>query len=363
MSMEVDSEGYAIFRRDVYEEFLRLSLEPDYANRGSYTASDGTVLNMAAFAHTIKKNIQHLPKKEQQAILTLKKRIYSLSNKITMLKKQYRGEKIGRNAKINLVVENADRLLELAGRMFPDDEILRIANEEWHVPLRGDHIKEFRDRYVEQIAILQQEYLRNFSSVRLSHKRARLEELSWLYYKSKRHLELFYDEKIHKAMQGTLEAMRKEIEGDRLTIEGDIQVQVEHIIETQKREALRRLNIYEIIMARAAAKIGLSGLQLLGDLNQSYYSRFNGFLTKEPERTIDMPYPSEIGYDFDKLTTAKISNEMLLERATSGNPVVINQPPPVTAVPMTVKDQLLAMIRQKQGKVNETRNQGLTTFD
>ena len=102
-------------------------------------------------------------------------------------------------------------------------------------------------------------------------------------------------------MLRTLEQIRKEAEGDTININSALDINIELTIQTQlQREALKTINLKEIILGRVAARMNYDPLKLLAGLHNSQYAKFV-HIGGDFDANAEMKYPSQSPYDFAKI--------------------------------------------------------------
>lgn len=328
-------------------------------------ASDGTQVNMAWFPNIMKKKIAHLPANEQEHFLTEKEEYYAINNKLTSLKRQAMGlvhgwaiTKSGLGAGDNSItkVKKAE-LLEYFGRMFTVDEVVEIVNKDWGIPVQKKTISKFRMKHGKQIEELIEKFKLSHVDMRLGVKRSRLEELTYLYGLQKEKFEETKRNDNYNLLLRTLEQIRKEAEGDRLTIDGKIDVKYEvNIQQHLANEVFKTLNLKEIILSRVAAKMGVNPIKLIHSLNTSYYKKFSNVLGDyNPNESEEALYPSQMNYDFERIGKAqsildKYAEDAVVEMESKGSPR-----DPDNA--QDIKEQLLAKLLAKKKGMSSTKTE------
>lgn len=294
--------------KEAYKEYLKLSVNPILTTKKVHICSDYTEVNLALFPHLITKIIEHLPVEEQNSILTKKQIYYKLQNKLTAVKRKAFGKtQGGANVKgtNSLLSDRRTELVELFGRMFNVDEILKIVNKEWGIPVSKDTVKRFRTDNREEIEKRIEIFKASYSDIRLGVKRSRLEELVYLYGRQKDKYIDTNAREDYKLLLSTLDHIRKEAEGDRLTINGKVDVSYEANIHMHLREEVyKSLNLKEIILGRVAARMGISPVKLIYSLNNSFYNKFSnvlGTFDEDAANSTEVVYPSQMNYDFERI--------------------------------------------------------------
>ena len=277
-----------------------------------YEASDGTEINLGWLPHLIKRKYAHLPKSERDQIDKLKEIYFKINNTITALQRTaYGRNNQGRRAKGK--IENVpstflefkrEEVVDLFGRMFTIEEVHKIINEDWKVRVSRGTIGQFRAKYSDEIRKRVETHQLSFHNIRLGVKKSRLEELSELYTIQKD--KWLGNEKREdlRVLITLLEQLRKEAEGDRLTLDGKIDINYEQNINQHlMKEVFATTNIKEIILGRVAAKMNINPVKLLYSLNQSYYKKFSNVLgdLNPEEENGEVVFPSQLSYDFERI--------------------------------------------------------------
>lgn len=325
-------------------------------------ASDGSIINMAWFNNVMKKKIAHLPADEQEHFLTEKELFYSINNKLTALKRQSMGLVQG----FQIVKQKGDNsitkikkaeLLEYFGRMFTVDEVVEIVNKDWGIPVQKQVIQRFRTKHGKQIEELIEKFKLSHVDMRLGVKRSRLEELTYLYGIQKDTFEKTNRNDNYKLLLTTLEQIRKEAEGDRLTVEGKVDVRYEvNIQQHLANEVFKTLNLKEIILSRVAAKMGLNPIKLIHSLNTSYYRKFSNVLGDyNPNEEEQVLYPSQMNYDFERIGKA----QSILDRYAEDAVIEMEEksPPKDSEQADDIKEALLRKLMQKKSGINKTKTE------
>jgi hypothetical protein len=331
-------DNIEVVNQGAYESFMSLSSNPWITERRYYKCQNDPLLSIDLLARKteLRKFISHLPEEEQNFIWAIKHIVERAYLKLT----KYKQIALGQEAWVTsfqkshiddlLILENrkAD-MLALFGRMYSAEEVHRIITQEWNVFVSIHAIENFRTKNLDKIIELQKDYTNNFSDVRLGYKKSRLEEYMWLYNETKQQYENTRSKDDRKFLKELLESIKREVEGDLIRIEGDLQVNIEHTLNVHvQREIYAKLPINEMILTRIAMKTGVNPLLLLYRLQNSYYSRFTGFLPRAENDTLTLPeYPSSQVYDLDKLQqqNASVSAQDGMRRDSFNNFMKISE--------------------------------------
>lgn len=311
---------------NAYRMWLKLEESEWLTTSRQYQASDGGLIDLAIVHPWLKKRILHLPEAEQEHIWELKNTKYQPAR---LLANQWKKKAFGTipgpkkqkpeqgvsdpkkqrafdnamAAKFAMLVPRTTELIELFGRMFTIDEVYVICVEDWGLPANKKQLSEFRNHYSDIISDKIQHHKRSFADLRLGIKKSRLEELCWLYSEMKRDYKSNRSVKFVEQMRGVLQDIRKEIEGDKIVVEGNLDINIEASVnEHLQNEVLKNISLRDLIIGRVAARTNQNPALLVYYLTKSYYNKFSG--TTGPIQDAEyeeIRYPNEAGYDFDMI--------------------------------------------------------------
>lgn len=305
-------DNLEVKNQSAYETFTQLSTSPWISERRYYRTQHDRmlVIDLLVRKAEFQRAITHLPEQEKRFIHTLKFIVERAYLAITKAKNAAIGQESWvstfQKTQIDdmIIIENrkAD-MMALFGRMYSAEEVHKVVSQDWGVDVTIHSIENFRTRNLDKIVELQKEYSNNYNDVRLGYKKSRLEEYMWLYNETKQQYENTQSKDDRRFLKELLESIKREVEGDVIRIEGDLQVNIEHTLNVHvQQEIYKKLPINEIIMTRIAMRTGVNPLLLLYRLQSSYYSKFTGFSTVQNTDDSVLPeYPSSHVYDLDKL--------------------------------------------------------------
>lgn len=288
-----------------YLKYIALQKHSLFRNP-TYTTSEGEEISLKLLPHFLRREIVHLPPKEQEIILELKTKYNQLMQQTNVAKAVAFG-RIGRKKnKTDEQLElqrKAEQALEhdiitLLGRMFSINEVVKILVEDNGLVVTTQQVKDVMARNLVVIERKREEFRNRVTDVRLYNKRPRLEELAWMYSKMKMRYITMNSTEAYNAMLRTLEQLRKEAEGDILSVKGaiDVNLNVELQAHIQK-EIIKTINIKEIILGRIAARMNYDCSKLIAGLHNSYYNKFVQ-ISGDFDPNAEMQYPSLVNYDF-----------------------------------------------------------------
>jgi hypothetical protein len=253
--------------------------------------------------HAIK--INKVADYEAALVMEITKKFISKWGKLNKLRwNAFKGER-GLN-KFNVLDPKKAELIAVFGKYNTVAEAHKIVTTNWNLDVSYATIERFRLENLEIIQSEQDKYVKDWSGLKLVYKKSRLDEYSGLYEDRKIRYEETHHRDDYRLLLQTLEAIRKEIEGDRLTVDGSVELNVQQTISIHvQQDILRNLNILEFIIARVAVRMGKSTSFLMERLEKSYYSKFTGIIQPDNNRDTDeIFYPSRELYDFNKIKTA-----------------------------------------------------------
>lgn len=355
-----------IIDMQAYLNFVKLSKHPILNKRKIFVTSDGIEVNLASWPHKIRQLIAHLPDEEREEIEELKTEYFKVNNKLTVYKRNAYGLKQGKpkaeEVSQNIAEARKPELLEYFGRMFTIDEVCKIVNERWAIPIDRKQIVEFRTKYNTQIKSLIERHKESYDDIRLGIKKSRMEELSFLYGRQKEKYVNGMNRDDYKLLLQTLEQFRKESEGDRLTIDGKIDIDYEvNINHHLNQQVFKTLNLKEVILGKVAAKMGINPVKLIYSLNNSYYKKLSNVLGDfDPDQAegSETIYPSQMNYDFERIRKYQAQRDQEVEDAV----IIEDQNNDKSEEKgLSIKEQMLLKLQEKQnqfkrGKAEIDRN-------
>ena len=355
----VDGKEYpkGVLCTESWDKYELIMSSEMLANPEVETSINGLSINIKGTAYTIKKQGRDLPEEERTKLLAMNKVARSYIIKAQKFKKKAFNETHrGRYSFQESILDSkSSELIEYFGRYYNVNEVHKVVVMEWGMDVTYDVVKQFRDRHLDLIKQEQEKFTRDYSDIRLGHKRSRLDELQYLYNHRKSKYELSNSKEDYKLLLQTIEQIRKEVEGDKLVIDGNIQMNVEHTVNSHiQNEVMKTVAINDIIIGRLAAKIGVDSRVLTDRLHKSYYAKFTGFNTASEGDLDDEPiYPSKFVYNFDDL--ARQAQNQKIEEAK-----VIELIPKLTdgqkGEMKDVKSILLQRIRDKKQEINKAQD-------
>lgn len=246
--------------------------------------------------------------------------------------------------KMSLLEPKKEELVALFGSFHSITEVHKIITVDWGLDMTYQAVERFRNANLEVIQVEQDKYVKDWSNLKLVHKRGRLDELTNLYEGRKQRYEETRSKEDYRLLLQTLEAIRKEIEGDRLTVDGGIEVNVQNTINLHiQQDILRNVNILQFIIARVAVRMSLNPVNLMQRLEKSYYAKFTGFaLPDNNMNTDEIYYPSREMYDFTKINNS-------VEEA-----VVVEELPKVSEDIEKVSNDLKSIVLRKKRELIES---------
>lgn len=234
----------------------------------------------------------------------------------------FKGEKKGKGA----LDDFKDEVLGLFGRMYSISEVHKVITVEWGFKVSLETVSGFHLCHLNEIQAEQDRYIRDWSGLKLVHKKSRLDEYSQLYEHRKVRYEETNSREDYKLLIQTLEAIRKEVEGDRLTLDGGIEINIQQNIQMHiHQQVFRELNILDFIVAKVSARVGVDPKRLMYSLENSYYAKFTGFKKSDNNRDTDeIHYPSRELYDFNLIKTKAEDVRVIKEKIVEETPEVKN---------------------------------------
>ena len=344
-----------------YKRMIALMRHPILQNT-IYVSSEGDEINIAMLPHRLELKIAHLSPKEQDTVREIKRKYNQMRARITTEKAAafgHSGRNGGRTKEELIKFQERSPfetdIIELLGRMFTITEVVQILGEENGAVVTEKDVKKVFKEHIVEIEKLREEFRNKVTDVRLYNKRPRLEELAWMYGKMKNRFKVNNSSEAYNSMLRTLEQIRKEAEGDILTVNGVVDINIEaQIQEHIQQEIYKTINLKEIILGRVAARMGYDPAKLIAGLHNSYYAKFVQ-ISGDFEEDAEMVYPSSQAYDFTQI-----------EMKANRNPVPMKQEEPTEeekSSAFNIKALFLKKIEQQKRQAEARQNlwQGIAT--
>ena len=344
-----------------YKRMIALMRHPILQNT-IYVSSEGDEINIAMLPHRLELKIAHLSPKEQDTVREIKRKYNQMRARITTEKAAafgHSGRNGGRTKEELIKFQERSPfetdIIELLGRMFTITEVVQILGEENGAVVTEKDVKKVFKEHIVEIEKLREEFRNKVTDVRLYNKRPRLEELAWMYGKMKNRFNVNNSSEAYNSMLRTLEQIRKEAEGDILTVNGVVDVNIEaQIQEHIQQEIYKTINLKEIILGRVAARMGYDPAKLIAGLHNSYYAKFVQ-ISGDFEEDAEMVYPSSQAYDFTQI-----------EMKANRNPVPMKQEEPTEeekSSAFNIKALFLKKIepQKRQAEARQNLWQGIAT--
>lgn len=243
--------------------------------------------------------------------------------------------------------------LELFGKFYNAVEVHRILVQEYGLDCSIGSVDGFRVANIDRIKELQEEYLKDYTEIRLTHKKSRLEELNELYVGRKNIYSKTNNRDDYKLLLQTIEQIKREVEGDVLTINGHIDINIEQTITSHiYQELIKGLILKEIIISRVAARTNTNPAYLMSRLNNSYYAKFNGFGINDGQEAEISLYPSQIIYNFEDINNLH-ENKKIEQKDLSSFPQLGEEQ---KKEEIDIKKLLLDKLKKKQSALDDTKS-------
>jgi len=194
-------------------------------------------INLAATVYIIKKQLKNVKEELHKDILDKVPEFRKMIVRMSVLKRKAFGNLSSDNKTeetdgLGPVAIKKAEIIDLFGRFYNLAEVHKIITLDWGYDISIESIRQFKNKSANQIIQLQKEYEENFSDVRLGKRRSRLDELSWIYSKTKDKYIRAEAREDAKLMQSLLESIKKECDGD-LVINAKMEIDVQHTINLQ----------------------------------------------------------------------------------------------------------------------------------
>jgi hypothetical protein len=142
-----------------------------------------------------------------------------------------------------------------------------------------------------------------------------------------------------------------------VVFDGNMNIDVNATVHMQiQRQALKGIGLRQIILGRAAWKMGRDPKFLISELQRSYYSGKVGLAAEFDDEDAETKFPSQEHYDFEMITR-QADNEQRrakIERATSE---ATREEKSAEIAKLGVKEQILRLAQARVKQVQDKRDQ------
>lgn len=305
---------------DLAKEYNRLADNVYDHPKLHYPCPDGGTVNLMSFnLKWIWSRLPGISDKEREDVKAVWEHIHKALREMALLKRQifeiHKGN--GMLSEDRMMESQKTLLLEWFGQLNSEENIQEKLAEEGiivHLSL----IKKFKQQHKAEIEKLQDEYEKEWHTVGLTRKRSRLDQLVYLYNKSKKEIDSRSGEKIlpySKEMRGILEQVRKEVEGERIQmdINGNINVTATLQLNQSVESVYANMNFLSILVGRVAAKYRFDPNVLMYKLTSSWYKRFTGFERNNKMMEEQPVFPSSMIYNWEDIKNQNTNYEASLK--------------------------------------------------
>lgn len=263
-------------------------------------ASDGRELNLRHLHHRFEAQIEGLPKKEKKKLWVYYKAYQKKFIRSQNFARDENGVRMADKFKLRRV-----EVLELMGRYYSNDQIQQILKDEYGIVIGRPTLTKFRndEHNAAIIGERQKIHRTEHSAIRLSYKKSRLEEYSWIFESEKDEYKLRPSTQRARNMSAILKDIRDEVEGHKLELnikgEHDLQKVVK---EQMAKEVFRSFNLKAVVIGRVAARYNINPEVINYALANSYYKDLDVAVEMDDQEFLDdFVYPSELTYDITTL--------------------------------------------------------------
>lgn len=281
----------------------RFLLVPDSEN----SEETKTVDLIQAWGHCNKK-ISHLNKDTRAKAKSIWNEILMLKNEkgrykrlwTKELKNTEKGSKIAISTKY-------EELMDLFGKWLTLAEVYNVVKNEWGYHwISKKELNDFRVKNQDRIEIIRTEWESKSDHFYLAKKRGRVEQLGYLFHTQREKYEdSDHNSNYSKELRAILDQIRKEIEGEKISIDINGNINIDATINANKslKQVYSEISVNNMVIGLIAAKKGINPAGLIKDLSESIYNEYNGFkgvLADGEQQDLSM-LPSNMLYDWQRL--------------------------------------------------------------
>jgi tRNA(Leu) C34 or U34 (ribose-2'-O)-methylase TrmL len=298
----------------------------------------------------VKKKLRHLPEEEIERILLIHKRLQGIKGAIGGLKRKWDPPTYTKTGGINALEPYATEVIEMLGQWKTVDEVRKEIFDRWGYEVTANKITRFKRANQDKIDALRTEWERSYDDFDVARKRGRIERLAYLaktqmdrYQKNNDHSVVFSRE-----IRAILEQIRKEVEGERIAIDvnGNIDVNSTINMNLSIQKLSQKISINSVVVALVAAKRGISGVGLMERLTKSYYRQYNGFM-RVSSNMEDLEYPSNLIQTYDWNEIERLHRTESVHNYEAQDAEIVEEP----VKPGSIKNEMLEMLNSRQDEL------------
>ena len=266
-----------------------------------------TVDLIQMWGHCAKK-ISHLNKDTRAKAKEIWHEILMLKNQKGRYKRLWTRDLQGTEKGSRIAISTKyDELLDLFGKWLTLEEVYNVVRSEWGYHwITKKELNDFRVKHQDKIELIRTEWENKADHFYLAKKRGRVEQLGYLFHTQReKYEESDHNTNYSKELRAILDQIKKEIEGERISIDINGQINIDATINANKslKQVYSEISINNMIIGLVAAKKGLNPAALMCELTESIYKDYNGFggaLEDGEEQDLSM-LPSNMLYDWQKI--------------------------------------------------------------
>lgn len=337
------------------KEYNRVGDET-YSLQRTWVTSEGREINLLAFKAHVRRNTEGLPEEECEEIWAAYKAIHDGFLHMGRLKRDafmsYGNVAIKDNIAIMDPVK--EKVLEWYGCLHSDSEILeKLALD--GLPIGPQILKKFKSKFRNQIEKLQSDYEKDWHTIGITRKRARLDQLSYMFNKVNKEFNATRGAQqlpFSKELREILTHVKREIEGDNvhLTIDGKIDINTTIQMSQSVEELYSNINFISLLIGRVAARTKINPMLLHYYLFNGWYSRFSGVIKNQKMFDENPVYPSSIVMNWDTLREKHAEKQANIEEMIRDKRVM-----DVTPVEGQRKKTLKELMQAKVKSLDDTK--------
>ena len=278
--------------------------------------------------------------------------LQKIKTEITRRKRIWDKSTSGNNLSIRGLEPYAAEVMELFGQWKSVTEVKKELYERWGYDISANKISKFKTINRDKIDKLRTEWESSYDDFDVARKRGRIERLAFL---ARTQMDKYQENNSHsvthsREIRAIIEQIRKEVEGDRLAIDinGNIDVNTTINMNLSVQRLTQKVSINAFVVSLVAAKRGIDPIKLMGKLTTSFYNQYNGF-TNMKDTTGEPEYPSNLiqTYDWNEIGKMHERGEVI-EYEVVEDEVVEDE-----AAIDSVKSKMMNMLASKQTELDK----------
>ena len=194
-------------------------------------------------------------------------------------------------------------ILEQFGEYKGIDQVFDWLKEQGLAVQRGKLVELYQNN-LDEIKDRRLRYISRSRDTVLATETGRIEALSYLYSEALKQWEQTHNRGYMSEARGVIEQLRREVKGDeiKLTVNGQIDFTATIQANRSLSDFMSKIPVNMLVVSLVAGKRGINPADVMAQLTNSFYNRWNGFGTEQASEKEEIKLPSHYIKNYDWAT-------------------------------------------------------------